>query len=45
MEKTTEEQYRILADISSRGACPRCEGYGFLHLSPDKHDKIQSNNL
>lgn len=36
---TTLEEYRLLADMNSRGACPRCQGYGFLHLAMEKHDK------
>lgn len=32
-------EYAKLADITSRSACPRCDGYGFLHSSVDKHDK------
>lgn len=32
-------EYAKLADISSRSACPRCDGFGFIHSSVDRHDK------
>ncbi|KAJ3304826.1 hypothetical protein HDU76_005114 [Blyttiomyces sp. JEL0837] len=31
--------FKALADMNSRSSCPRCEGYGFVHDSPEKHDK------
>ncbi|KAI9209780.1 uncharacterized protein BJ171DRAFT_485005 [Polychytrium aggregatum] len=33
------DDYKLLADMSNRTACPRCEGYGFIHGTLDKHDK------
>ncbi|KAI9095459.1 hypothetical protein DFS34DRAFT_582097 [Phlyctochytrium arcticum] len=34
-----QADYRALADMNSRAACPRCEGFGYAHLSTEKHDK------
>ncbi|KAI8926013.1 hypothetical protein BC831DRAFT_400492 [Entophlyctis helioformis] len=36
---TTLDELRLLADMSSRGACPRCSGFGFIHTSVEKHDR------
>jgi xanthosine utilization system XapX-like protein len=33
------EEYKQLADMNNRGTCPRCEGFGFIHASKEKHDK------
>ncbi|KAI9351157.1 hypothetical protein DFJ73DRAFT_379605 [Zopfochytrium polystomum] len=30
---------KALADIYSRTSCPRCEGFGYTHDVPDRHDK------
>ncbi|KAJ3115189.1 hypothetical protein HDU96_001035 [Phlyctochytrium bullatum] len=35
----TNEDLKTLADMNSRTSCPRCEGYGFVHDSIEKHDK------
>ncbi|KAH9256894.1 hypothetical protein BASA81_005009 [Batrachochytrium salamandrivorans] len=36
---TTLDEYRQLANMSLRGACPRCNGFGFFHTAIDKHDR------
>ncbi|XJO72934.1 hypothetical protein BDV3_003992 [Batrachochytrium dendrobatidis] len=36
---TTLDEYKQLANMSVRGACPRCNGFGFFHSSLDKHDR------
>ncbi|KAI8893778.1 hypothetical protein BC833DRAFT_624558 [Globomyces pollinis-pini] len=33
------DEYKVLADIDNRAACPRCEGLGYVHSSVEKHDK------
>ncbi|KAJ3302196.1 hypothetical protein HDV03_005254 [Kappamyces sp. JEL0829] len=37
--QTAAQEYQKLADMSSRTACPRCDGFGFIHMSIDKHDR------
>jgi hypothetical protein len=39
---TNKLEFQKLADINSRTACPRCDGFGFIHASVDKHDRATS---
>lgn len=39
---STTRKVKELSDIASRTSCPRCEGFGWVHDTLEKHDKPDS---
>ncbi|KAJ3176908.1 hypothetical protein HDU85_006505 [Gaertneriomyces sp. JEL0708] len=38
-QSTSLAEWKQLADMNARQACPKCHGYGFVHATHEKHDK------